>query len=145
MGVFSICSHGLFAGLVMASRLPDAAGLAMFPQGSLADSGLSCDCEAILYQSINCRDDDSALVATGYLNGDEPAVLKLVEKVPSPTQPGMVDSCNKWHYVDDGDGCYSIAQTYRISLSDFYSWNSKVGTDCAGLWLHYYVCVGIRS
>jgi hypothetical protein len=78
MGVFSICSHGLFAGLVMASRLPDAAGLAMFPQGSLADSGLSCDCEAILYQSINCRDDDSALVATGYLNGDEPAVLKLV-------------------------------------------------------------------
>ncbi|KAJ4245208.1 hypothetical protein NW762_014078 [Fusarium torreyae] len=66
-------------------------------------------------------------------------------KVPSPTQPGIVDGCNKWHYVDDGDGCYSIAEKYSIKLADFYSWNSKVGTDCAGLWLHYYVCVGVGS
>ncbi|KAM0545773.1 hypothetical protein ACHAPJ_011197 [Fusarium lateritium] len=66
-------------------------------------------------------------------------------KVPSPTEPGIVDGCNKWHYVDDGDGCYSIAEKYSIKLADFYSWNSKVGNDCAGLWLHYYVCVGVGS
>ncbi|KAI1014460.1 hypothetical protein LB504_012235 [Fusarium proliferatum] len=67
------------------------------------------------------------------------------EKVPSPTQPGIVDSCNKWHYVDNGDGCYSIAEKFHINLSDFYKWNSKVGNDCSGLWLHYYVCVGVAS
>ncbi|SPJ85290.1 uncharacterized protein FTOL_11071 [Fusarium torulosum] len=65
------------------------------------------------------------------------------EKVPSPLQPGIVDGCNEWHYVDNGDGCYSIAEKYHIKLADFYTWNSKVGTDCSGLWLHYYVCVGV--
>ncbi|KAL9566960.1 hypothetical protein ACKAV7_008729 [Fusarium commune] len=67
------------------------------------------------------------------------------EKVPSPTQPGIVDGCNKWHYVDNGDGCYFIAEKYHIKLTDFYTWNSKVGNDCSGLWLHYYVCVGVAS
>ncbi|KAF5570185.1 hypothetical protein FPHYL_1461 [Fusarium phyllophilum] len=67
------------------------------------------------------------------------------EKVPSPTQPGIVDGCNKWHYVDNGDGCYSIAEKYQVKLADFYSWNSEVGNDCSGLWLHYYVCVGVAS
>ncbi|EXK26097.1 hypothetical protein FOMG_17320 [Fusarium oxysporum f. sp. melonis 26406] len=63
----------------------------------------------------------------------------------SPEQPGIVDGCNKWHYVDNGDGCYSITEKYKIKLSDFYSWNPKVGDDCSGLWLHYYVCVGVKS
>ncbi|KAG7404815.1 LysM domain-containing protein [Fusarium oxysporum f. sp. rapae] len=67
------------------------------------------------------------------------------EKVPSPTQPGIVDGCIKWHYVDNGDGCYSIAEKYHVKLADFYSWNSKVGNDCSGLWLHHYVCVGVSS
>ncbi|KAI7762473.1 hypothetical protein LZL87_008819 [Fusarium oxysporum] len=67
------------------------------------------------------------------------------EKVPSPTQPGIVDGCNKWHYVDNGDGCYSIAEKYYVQLADFYSWNSKVSNDCSGLWLHNYVCVGVAS
>jgi LysM repeat protein len=65
------------------------------------------------------------------------------EKVPSPLQPGIVDGCNEWHYVGNGDGCYSIAEKYHIKLADFYTWNSKVGNDCSGLWLHYYVCVGV--
>ncbi|KAL5603673.1 hypothetical protein FOVSG1_006423 [Fusarium oxysporum f. sp. vasinfectum] len=63
----------------------------------------------------------------------------------SPEQPGIVDGCNKWHYVDNGDGCYSIAEKYKIKLADFYSWNPNVGNDCSGLWLHYYVCVGVKS
>ncbi|KAL9564084.1 hypothetical protein ACKAV7_011797 [Fusarium commune] len=39
----------------------------------------------------------------------------------SPEQPGIVGGCNKWHYVDNGDGCYSIAEKYKIKLTDFYS------------------------
>ncbi|KAH7183621.1 uncharacterized protein B0J16DRAFT_402152 [Fusarium flagelliforme] len=63
----------------------------------------------------------------------------------SPEQPGIVDGCSKWHYVDDGDGCYSIAEKYKIELTDFYSWNPNVGDGCTGLWLHYYICVGVES
>ena len=66
-------------------------------------------------------------------------------KVPSPTQPGAADDCSKWHYVEKGDGCYSIAEKYHLSLDDFYTWNSQVGEECSGLWLHYYVCVGTSS
>jgi hypothetical protein len=78
MRVFLSHSHGLCVSLAIASRLVDAAGLAMFPQGSLTDSGLSSDCEATLYQSINCPNETSGLVATGYMDSDDPAVLKLV-------------------------------------------------------------------
>lgn len=63
----------------------------------------------------------------------------------SPEQPDIVDSCNKWHYADNDDGCYAIGEKFKIKLSDFYSWNPKVGDDCSGLWLHYYVDVGVKS
>ncbi|KAK6214674.1 hypothetical protein LQW54_004182 [Pestalotiopsis sp. IQ-011] len=63
---------------------------------------------------------------------------------PSPTQANVVTSCNAWHYVVSGDGCWAISQTYDIELSDFYEWNPDVGSDCASLWLDYYVCVGIE-
>lgn len=62
---------------------------------------------------------------------------------PSPTEPGATADCTAWHYVVSEDTCYDIAQTAGISLSDFYSWNTAVGDDCSGLWLDYYVCVGV--
>ncbi|KAL4721804.1 hypothetical protein ACLX1H_011298 [Fusarium chlamydosporum] len=75
------------------------------------------------------------------------SVIHISTSAPShsPEQPGIIDGCDKWHYVDNGDGCYSIAEKYNIKLSNFYSWNPKVGDDCSGLWLHYYVCVGVKS
>lgn len=62
---------------------------------------------------------------------------------PAPTQPGMVNNCDAFHFVTDGDTCASIASQYGISLSQFSSWNTKTGTNCAGLWLNAYVCVSI--
>ncbi|KAK2610141.1 hypothetical protein N8I77_003595 [Diaporthe amygdali] len=41
---------------------------------------------------------------------------------PGPTQPGIVANCNKWHVVVSGDGCWSIANQYGISLETFYLW-----------------------
>ncbi|KAF9876815.1 hypothetical protein CkaCkLH20_05661 [Colletotrichum karsti] len=63
---------------------------------------------------------------------------------PSPTQPGTITSCKKFHNVVSGDGCWSISNQYGISLENFYAWNSGVGADCSvGVWLGYSVCVGV--
>ncbi|KAK3491815.1 hypothetical protein B0T13DRAFT_490449 [Neurospora crassa] len=68
---------------------------------------------------------------------------------PTPTQPGMVSGCKKFHKgrgnvstVASGDQCGTIATRYGISLASFYSWNPAVGSSCQTLWLDYYVCVG---
>lgn len=55
----------------------------------------------------------------------------------------MVTNCNTFHYIIPNDGCYDLAQTYGITLSDFYSWNPAVGNDCSHLITDVYVCVGI--
>ncbi|KAJ5364020.1 uncharacterized protein N7496_009733 [Penicillium cataractarum] len=62
---------------------------------------------------------------------------------PTPTQPGMVSNCNKFYKVTDDDGCESIALANGITLSDFYIWNTQVGTDCSSLWTDYYVCIAV--
>lgn len=61
---------------------------------------------------------------------------------PTPQQPGIIETCNKYHLVESGDGCTSIATKYGISLANFYHWNPSVGSSCGSLWLENYVCVG---
>ncbi|KGO58766.1 Peptidoglycan-binding Lysin subgroup [Penicillium expansum] len=60
---------------------------------------------------------------------------------PMPVQSGMIDSCSKFDLIKSGDTCASIASTYNIDLSSFYSWNPAVGSSCAYLDVGYYVCV----
>ncbi|KAJ5263471.1 hypothetical protein N7478_011076 [Penicillium angulare] len=60
-------------------------------------------------------------------------------------EPGYISTCDKYYKVVSGESCYSIAQTYRITLDEFYTWNPDIGDDCSGLWLGYGVCVGISS
>ncbi|KAF2473993.1 uncharacterized protein BDR25DRAFT_386910 [Lindgomyces ingoldianus] len=62
---------------------------------------------------------------------------------PTPVQNGIVNNCDAFHKVVSGDGCAAIASKYGISLSQFYTWNPTVGSNCASLWLDYYVCVSI--
>ncbi|KAK7961078.1 hypothetical protein PG988_012292 [Apiospora saccharicola] len=65
---------------------------------------------------------------------------------PTPIRAGMVGTCNAFHLVVSGDGCYDIAAAAGVSLSDFYDWNPDVGKgSCTSLWGGYYVCVGIVS
>ncbi|GAB1211410.1 hypothetical protein ATERTT37_000524 [Aspergillus terreus] len=56
--------------------------------------------------------------------------------------PGTISTCAKWHLAVSGDGCWAIEQEYGITAAQFNLWNPQVGSDCAGLWLGYYVCVG---
>ncbi|KAJ5798431.1 uncharacterized protein N7503_007727 [Penicillium pulvis] len=62
---------------------------------------------------------------------------------PTPIQPGMVSNCNKFHDVVSGDGCQTIANAAGITLTQFETWNTEVGSSCSTLWLGYYVCIGI--
>ncbi|KAK8145099.1 hypothetical protein G3M48_004923 [Beauveria asiatica] len=58
---------------------------------------------------------------------------------PTPTQPGAICKCKKWHLVKDGDNCWALSQKYNISEDDIRKWNP--GTEC-NLWAKYNVCVG---
>lgn len=60
---------------------------------------------------------------------------------PTPYQSGMATSCDKFYDVESGDGCWGIASSYGIALTDFYGWNPGVSS-CSALWPSYYVCVG---
>lgn len=63
---------------------------------------------------------------------------------PQPTQPGMVSNCAKFVFVREGDGyCGDISKGAGISTTDFYAWNTGVGTGCQNLWLDTYYCVGL--
>ncbi|RDA83604.1 hypothetical protein CP532_2869 [Ophiocordyceps camponoti-leonardi (nom. inval.)] len=62
---------------------------------------------------------------------------------PEPTQPGMVDNCDGFYYVQPGEGCASIASKHGISLDQFLAWNPTVGEDCHALWANANACVSI--
>ena len=62
---------------------------------------------------------------------------------PTPIQPGMVPNCRKFHYASEGNTCSQIASYNRISLADFFKWNTGIGTSCKNMWQDTWVCVGI--
>jgi LysM repeat protein len=64
-------------------------------------------------------------------------------ETPLPIQPGMVDNCDAFHFVQQGETCTTIAAIYKISLTQFTTWNPTVGSTCNGIWANAYVCVSI--
>ncbi|KAL4981676.1 LysM domain protein [Aspergillus falconensis] len=66
--------------------------------------------------------------------------------IPSPTQSGLISTCNDYYYVQNGDTCYDIQDLYGdFTLSQFYTWNPSISSGCSGLEPGYYVCVGVAS
>ncbi|EEU37422.1 uncharacterized protein NECHADRAFT_86238 [Fusarium vanettenii 77-13-4] len=66
---------------------------------------------------------------------------------PKATQPGQPSGCNRWHLVMAGSTCNNIINRYSAFMTreEFFEWNPELHTDCSGLFVDYYVCVGIRS
>lgn len=65
---------------------------------------------------------------------------------PTPTQSGIASDCKTYHLVKSGNTCQGIVDTYHtFTLSQFYSWNPAVGTNCGSLWADYYVCIGVTG
>lgn len=60
-------------------------------------------------------------------------------------QTGVTSNCDDFYLVVANDTCYDIAQTYGISLDQFYAYNPAVGSECLNLWAGDYVCVGVKA
>lgn len=61
---------------------------------------------------------------------------------PYPIQPGTVDYCKTYYKIVPGDICIEVANKNKITLEDFYVWNTDVGVGCSELVPGNYVCVG---
>lgn len=46
----------------------------------------------------------------------------------SPTLPGVVSDCNKWHKIASDDTCESISGKNAITVAQFRSWNTQINT-----------------
>lgn len=66
-------------------------------------------------------------------------------KTPLPTQPGMVDNCDTFCYVQKDNTCDQIANSNHITTNQFTQWNKGAGPDCLSLWAYTYVCVGVMK
>ncbi|OAA49035.1 LysM domain protein [Beauveria brongniartii RCEF 3172] len=64
---------------------------------------------------------------------------------PLPTQPSMVDNCNKFHWISQGNTCDQITSYNAISQQDFAKWNPQIGQQCTGMWADAYACVEVAA
>lgn len=64
-------------------------------------------------------------------------------ETPSPTQPKMVENCNKFDFVEKGQNCDTVAKANGITPADIYKWNPSVNADCGGLWANVWICVSV--
>ncbi|CAG8961709.1 hypothetical protein HYFRA_00006249 [Hymenoscyphus fraxineus] len=98
------------------------------------------DCSGLFLGYYYC------VAVTGTPTGPPATTTTAAPSGPSPTQGGIVADCKKYHHAVSGDTCQKIVDTYRtFSLSEFYSWNPAVKTDCSGLFLDYYYCIAITG
>jgi hypothetical protein len=63
---------------------------------------------------------------------------------PSPVREGMIETCNKYHFVVKNETCDTLVAKYgTFTRTQFLGWNPSVGSDCKGLWADTWFCVGI--
>lgn len=62
---------------------------------------------------------------------------------PTPHQPNMVSSCNKFDLCVSGDTCTVLAGRNGVTVEDFETWNPDVGSTCEFLDLGDWYCVGL--
>lgn len=62
---------------------------------------------------------------------------------PAATQGDHPKNCNRWHVVQSGDICDSVAETYKISSQTLYAWNPVLRQDCTNLSIGIAYCVRV--
>lgn len=58
-----------------------------------------------------------------------------------PIRDGASPNCTDYADAYDGRTCQDILDTYDLTISQFYSYNPAVGSDCSSLWTEYSYCV----
>ncbi|OHX00143.1 putative LysM domain-containing protein [Colletotrichum incanum] len=92
-------------------------------------------------------------VCVGVIGGNTPATTTTKPitttsvgngvTTPTPTQPGMVTNCAKFHWIAKGVTCSQVISYQKITKEDFVKWNPTVLNDCSGMWAEVNVCVGV--
>jgi hypothetical protein len=59
----------------------------------------------------------------------------------TPTHSGMIGNCNTFYLVQSRDQCGTIASSHRISLANFFAWNTGITSTFSNLIAADYVCV----
>ncbi|OOF91131.1 carbohydrate-binding module family 50 protein [Aspergillus carbonarius ITEM 5010] len=63
-----------------------------------------------------------------------------------PTMKGIAADCNRYYTVHQGDTCYAVEKTFRLTPKQFQQWNPAVSLDCTvNFWPGYAYCVGVGS
>ena len=57
----------------------------------------------------------------------------------------LIFAGDNYYKVISDDTCVGVAYQHAITLSQFYSWNPAVGSNCQVLLAGYYVCVGVSG
>ncbi|SPJ78829.1 uncharacterized protein FTOL_07220 [Fusarium torulosum] len=121
----------------------------------LVQKGENCASIAAKNREWNGNDDCSSLWADAwacvmtldYKPGDQPAPSPTKPSngitTQQPTQPHIVDNCNKFHFVESGESCAAIASKYSITGAQFLKWNPSVEAGYTGLWANAYACVSV--
>jgi hypothetical protein len=56
----------------------------------------------------------------------------------------MVDNCNRFYKVKNGDTCTTIAAAAGVTIAQLATWNKEIGgTACTGIWADYNICTGV--
>ncbi|KAI0440066.1 hypothetical protein F4803DRAFT_578079 [Xylaria telfairii] len=106
---------------------------------------LAPDCSALTVEQSYCVETYGEPSPTDDDPGSSPSPTSPSNGIstPQPTQPGMVDNCDAFYFVNTDDSCADIASSHGISLQQFLTWNPKAGSTCSGLWASTYACVSI--
>lgn len=74
----------------------------------------------------------------------EPTAQPTGGKKPSPTQDGLIESCNSFYQAKKGDTCARVIAQYKaFNFDSFFKWNPAIDKDCSGIWAGYWYCVGV--
>ncbi|KAK3935764.1 hypothetical protein QBC46DRAFT_42828 [Diplogelasinospora grovesii] len=87
---------------------------------------------------------NTTAAATQIFPGWTPVLLPTLNAssaAPSPTQSGLVASCQGFYQAGPGDNCQNITSSLGyLTVQDFELWNPAV-TDCNNLTVGYYYCI----
>ncbi|GJC89488.1 lysM domain-containing protein ARB_05157 [Colletotrichum liriopes] len=86
-------------------------------------------------------------LCTGVIGGSptQPSPTTTPNPTPQPIQDGMVDNCNRFHLVQAGDTCATIASSAGVTVAQLTTWNTGIGSSCTGMWAGYYLCTGVTG
>lgn len=62
---------------------------------------------------------------------------------PTPLQATIVDNCDAFYFVPQGENCETVASKNGITVAELQKFNPSIGSTCGGLWGNAYACVSI--